>query len=181
MNFFMSEWGKHYGSMYEGSMVGKGAIVFALMGFVIARMQCSWVGEGRAKTVVEGTIRLNPQVLAAIFGESEEKIKEGIKVLTSPDPKTNLPGEEGRRLVPLGPFDYRVVNAAYYQNRKDKEAQREKTRERVKTWRASKKAQTGEFSHVRDEYIEKSSAGNTPEPVSAETSKLIDDLRKAAQ
>lgn len=148
---FMSEWGKHFGSMYEGSMVGKGAIVFALMGFIIARMQCRWIGEGRAKTVVEGTVRLNPQVLATIFGEPAEKIEDGIKVLTSPDPATNLPDEEGRRLVQIGPFDYRVVNAAHYQNRRDEAEQREKTRERVAQWRAAQNAKKTDSSTWNNE------------------------------
>jgi len=138
-------------------MVGKGAIVFALMGFIIARMQCRWIGEGRAKTVVEGTVRLNPQVLATIFGEPTEKIEEGIKVLTSPDPATNLPDEEGRRLVQIGPFDYRVVNAAHYQNKRDEAEQREKTKERVAQWRAAQKAEecsTGNNGTKRELWVD---------------------------
>src|ERR1700742_1263807 len=44
---FVSFYGKHYAGMYEGSMVGKGAIAFALMGYVIANMRVSWIGKGR--------------------------------------------------------------------------------------------------------------------------------------
>ena len=132
----MSEWGKHYGSMYEGSMVGKGAVAFALMGYIIAKMQCKWTGEGRAKVVTEGTVRLNVDILKTIFGETEDKIISGIELLCSPDPKTNRPDEDGKRLIKIGPFDYRVVNAAYYQNKKDTAEQRRKNRERVAEWRA---------------------------------------------
>ena len=131
----MSEWGKLYGKMYEGSMVGKGFAVFALMPYVISKMKCEWVGEGKVKVITTATITLNTTILAAIFGEPEEKIEKAIEILCSPDPKTSTEGEEGRRLVKIGQFDYRVVNAKVYQNQKDKEAQREKARERQQRWR----------------------------------------------
>jgi hypothetical protein len=135
----MSFYGKHFGSMYEGSMVGKGAIVFALMGYVIAKMDCRWVGEGRAKVVTEGTVRLNVEILETIFGEPSSEIQKGIDLLCAPDPKTNRPDEDGRRLVKIGTFDYRVVNAAHYQNLKNKEEQLEKNKIRMAEYRERKK------------------------------------------
>src|SRR6185503_20561610 len=53
--------GKHFASMYEGSMVGSGAAVFAVMGYVIA----NWKPDKE----VGGQIRLNTTILATIFGE----------------------------------------------------------------------------------------------------------------
>src|ERR1700722_17080090 len=135
----MSEWGKHFCSMYEGSMVGKGAMVFALMGYIIPKMQCKWVGEGRGKMVTEGTVRLNVEILSTTFGEPKEKVEQAIEFLCSPDPKSFNKQEEGRRLIKISEFDYRVVNAPYYQNKRDKEQQREKTRERVAEWRERQK------------------------------------------
>lgn len=128
-------YGKHFAGMYEGSMVGKGAIVFALMGYVISNMKCAWVGEGRAKLVTKGTITLNATVLAAVLGEAVGDVKLGIEVLCSPDPESRTKEEEGRRLVKEGEFEYRVVNAPYYQNLKNKEDEREKSKIRQQHYR----------------------------------------------
>lgn len=135
----MSQWGKHFGKMYEGSMLGKGAMVFALMGYVIAKMQCKWVGEGRAKIVTEGTVTLNLTLLHAIFGEPVDMIQKAIDALCAPDPETSTEGEEGRRLVKTGQFEYRVVNAPKYQNLRNQEEKREKNRLRQQEFRDRQK------------------------------------------
>ncbi len=58
--------GKHHASMYTGSLVGKGAEVFAVMGYVIANMKPRRAGEnGEWRMVVE----MNPKLLAFILGE----------------------------------------------------------------------------------------------------------------
>jgi hypothetical protein len=134
----MSLYGKIFGSMYQGSMVGKGAMVFALMGYVIANMRVSWVGVGRKKEVTDGFVTLNTKILAATFGEPETAIRAGIDVLTAPDPESRSKDAEGRRLLKIGEFEYRVVNAAYYQNLKDEEDQREKNRLRQQKFRDGK-------------------------------------------
>ena len=123
--------------MYEGSMVGKGAIVFALMGYVISKMECSWRGEGRAKVVTQGIVTLNPRLLHAVFGDSEEAIRAAISVLTSPDMESRSKEEEGRRLNQVGQYDYRVVNAPYYQNIKSKDDAREKAAARQRKHRSN--------------------------------------------
>lgn len=98
--------GKHYASMYRGSMVGAGAVVFALMGYVIAEQ----------KPCADGVFRLelNPKLLAFVIGESEERIREGLEFLCSADAESRTKSEEGRRLVKEGEFLYRVVNGAKY-------------------------------------------------------------------
>ncbi len=116
--------------MYEGSMVGSGAHVFAVMGYVIAH----W----RPDETVGGQVRLNPMLLATIFGETSERIQAAIDYLCAPDLKSTTPDEDGRRLVKIGQFDYRVVNASKYAAIRNSEEQREANRIRQANYRAGK-------------------------------------------
>lgn len=124
--------GKHFESMYEGSMVGAGAMVFAVMGYVIAK----WKPDKE----VGGQVRLNPALLGPILGESPASVQEAIDYLCKPDPKTSTPGEEGRRLVRIGQFDYRVVNAAKYHAMRNEEQRREQNRAAQERFRNKKQA-----------------------------------------
>jgi hypothetical protein len=111
-------YGKHYESMYDGSLVGSGSHVFAVMGYVIAKQ--------KPNREFGSVVRLNPLILAPIIGETKERIVAAIELLCAPDAKTTTPDEEGRRLVQIGPFDYRVVNGEKYrnmQNEKDRQEQ----------------------------------------------------------
>lgn len=107
--------------MYDGSMVGAGAVVFAVMGYVIARQ--------KPDREVGSQIRLNPMLLAAILGEPQEDVERAVEYLCSPDPKTTTPGHEGRRLVKLGQFEYQVVNGAKYRAIRNEEERRTQCRE----------------------------------------------------
>ncbi len=129
-------YGKHFASMYEGSMVGAGSHVFALMGYVVA----NW----RPDSVVGGQVRLNPTLLATIFGESEERVQEAIDYLCAPDLKSTTPGNEGRRLIKVGQFDYKVVNAAKYFAIRNEEEKREANRIRQAKHRKKGKPLPGE-------------------------------------
>lgn len=122
--------GKHFASMYEGSMVGSGTHVFAVMGYVIAHQ--------RPDPVVGGQVRLNPVLLSTIFGESVVRIQEAIDYLCAPDQRSTTPDEEGRRLVKIGQFDYRVVNAAKYIAIRTEEERREANRIRQAKHRQKK-------------------------------------------
>jgi hypothetical protein len=113
-------YGKHFASMYEGSMIGAGSHVFAVMGYVIAH----W----RPDKDVGGQVRLNPDLLCHIIGEPVERIHEAIEYLTSPDQKSTTPVESGRRLIKIGQFDYRVVNAMKYHEIQSEESKREANR-----------------------------------------------------
>lgn len=112
--------GKHFASMYTGSMVGAGAVVFALMGYVIANQ--------RPDRIAGAQVELNPKLLATILGEPEDKVRQAIEFLCSPDPHSRSKDEEGRRLIRLGEFDYRVVNGPHYRKILDEEARREYNR-----------------------------------------------------
>lgn len=135
-------YGKHFSSMYEGSMVGAGSHVFALMGYVIANQ--------KPDKQVGAQVRLNPVLLATIFGEKEDLVQDAIDFLCAPDPKSTTPAEGGRRLVKIGQFDYRVVNGAKYLAIRNEEARREQNREaqRRKREKEQGKALPGEKAYV---------------------------------
>src|ERR1700690_4578097 len=99
-------YGKHFKSMYSGSLVGAGAPAFAVLGYVISNMV--------PHPSVGAQVELNPKLLAFIIGEPEEVIEKAIEKLCAPDPHSRTKEEEGRRLIRLGEFDYRVVNGAKY-------------------------------------------------------------------
>ena len=127
-------WRKHYRSMYEGSMVGAGATVFALMGYIIGTQEYD-------RTRGCFVAHLNPILLSAILGEPVEKIRKAIDYLCSKDPNSKSKAEDGRRLVQCeqGSVEYRVVNGGKYQDRRDYEARREQNREAQARFRSKRK------------------------------------------
>ena len=114
-------YGKHFASMYERSMVGSGAIVFAVWGYVIANQE--------PDKAVGSQVTINPAVLAAILGEPQDAVERAIIRLCSPDPKSTTKKEEGRRLIKIGEFDYQVVNGRKYLKIRDEDARRAQNRD----------------------------------------------------
>ena len=98
-------YGKHFAKMYEGSMVGAGSHVFAVWGYCISHADPA-----------SHTVSLNPQLLAAILGESAEQVKHAITFLTQPDPDSRCKEFDGARLVQDSGFQYFVVTHEYYRN-----------------------------------------------------------------
>lgn len=117
--------------MFEGSMYGKGAIMFAVWSYVIAHMQ----PDKEVGTQVE----LNPEKLAHTLGENESDVVKAIDRLCAPDPKSRTPDEGGRRLIRLSQFDYRVVNGAKYRAIRDEEKRREQNRQAQAKFREKNK------------------------------------------
>lgn len=113
-------YGKHYSTMYSGSMFGCGAINFALMGFVLSNF--------RASKEHGATVELNPRMLAAIFGEPVKEIDKAIAFLCAADSESRTKTEDGRRLVRLGEFEFRVVNGAKYRAQRDEDNRRDQNR-----------------------------------------------------
>ena len=113
-------YGKQFDSMYCGSMVGKGFAVFSLMGYVIANM--------KPDKTVGFQVDLNSKILATVFGELEEKIVQAIEFLCAPDPHSRTPAEDGRRLMSVGQYSYRVVNGVMYDKIRNEEDRREQNR-----------------------------------------------------
>ena len=115
--------------MFTGSMVGAGAPVFAVMSYVISHQKMDKTSGFE--------VELNTKLLQTMIGEPEEVIQKAVDYLCAPDPKTTTEGEEGRRLVRIGAFSYRVVNGLHYHNIKTAEDLREKNRERQAKYRAA--------------------------------------------
>lgn len=133
--------GKHHASMYTGSLVGKGAEVFAVMGYVIANMKPRRMGAARDGSTWRMVVEMNPKLLAFILGEEEETITQAIEVLCAPDPDSRTKDEDGRRLVKVGQFDYVVVNGRKYRGGRDPQIRREQNRESQARFREKKKIQ----------------------------------------
>lgn len=130
-------YGKIFETMYSGSMVGKGSPMFAVWGYVIANMKPERVAEGRA---FGAHVELNAKLLAFILGEKEEVVRGVIKRLCSPDPESRSKEEQGRRLIQLGEFDYRVVNGEHYRKLRTAEERREYQRQKQAEYRAKRKS-----------------------------------------
>lgn len=125
-------YGKHFASMYTGSMVGMGPVAFSVWGYVIAHM----VPDKEVGAQVE----LNPDFLSRIIGDTTpEQIEEAIIKFCAPDKKSRTPDHEGRKLIRLGQFDYQVVNGAKYRDIKKQENRRKQNREAQKRWRDKQK------------------------------------------
>src|SRR5690349_10469490 len=126
-------WGKHFASMYTGSMYGAGAVVFAVWGYVIATM--------RPDRRVGAQVELNPKLLSSILGEPESEVESAIGKLCAPDPESRTKEADGRRLIRLGQFDYQVVNGATYGLIRNEEHRREYQRLKQKEYRDKKRMQ----------------------------------------
>ena len=122
--------GKIFESLYTGSMRGAGSVVFAVWGYVIANQ--------KPDRAVGAQVELNPEILAFLIGETEENIAEAIAYLCAPDPKSNSPNEDGRRLIKIGTRSYRVVNGPKYLSIRNEEERRENNRTAQAVSRARK-------------------------------------------
>ena len=116
-------YGKYFASCFTGSMSGAGVSVFAVWGYVIAHC-------------VDGQVELNPRVVAAMIGTTEEEVVKAIAYLEAPDPNSRSKSEDGRRLVREGMFAYRVVNHAAYRRVRDENDRREYNRNKQAESRA---------------------------------------------
>lgn len=128
--------GKHFASMYSGSMVGSGALTFAVWGYVIAHM----VPDGVAGSM---SVELNPKLLGPILGEPVKDVQAVIEKLCGPDAESRSKEEGGRRLVRLGQFDYRVVNGMKYREMRDQENRRRQLREAQERFRVRQRPRPG--------------------------------------
>lgn len=135
-------YGKSFSSKYSGSMVGKGFAIFAIWDYVIANM--------KPDKEIGAQLELNPILLAATFGEKQELIEKAIRALCAPDPDSRTKTEQGRRLVKMGQFCYRVVNGKKYMEIRTQEELQSANRERQAIFRAKNKVKLpGEDSAMK--------------------------------
>ena len=117
--------------MYEGSMIGLGSPVFAVWGYVLGNQMLD-------KATQSFQVSLNPKLLSFIIGEKETVIEKAIQTLCAPDPKSRTKDEDGKKLVRLGEYEYRVVNGMKYFLIKNLEEKRAYDREAKAKERANK-------------------------------------------
>ena len=109
-------YGKHFETMYTGSMFGAGSDVFAVWGYVIAHTQ-------------QSEVELNPRYLAAVIGAPVEAMERAVAKLCEPDPGSRSKEQDGRRLIQTGQFSYRVVNHDKYRTFRNEDDRRTYNRE----------------------------------------------------
>lgn len=114
-------YGKIFPEMYSGSMYGAGVHVFAVFPWMLAHKDS------------RGHVEVNPVRVAAELGATKEQIESALEYLMRPDPDSRSPDEQGRRIVRIGQFEYRLVNHAKYKikgrSRDRTEYMRERKRE----------------------------------------------------
>lgn len=96
---------KIFPDMFRGSMYGAGLHVFATWTWALAHKD------------EQGFVEMNARLVAAELGAEIEQIEQAIAYLTAPDPDSRSPEENGRRMVKVSQFGYRVVNHGKYRNR----------------------------------------------------------------
>ena len=119
-------YGKHFESMYEGSMYGAGIAVFAVWGFVISHTHHS-------------RVELNPKKLADTLGGTVDEVAGAIEFLEKPDPSSRFKGQEGRRLIKEGQFQYFVPSWAEYQKIRSENDRREYQKLKQREYREKKR------------------------------------------
>jgi hypothetical protein len=122
-------YGKHFKSMYTGSMFGAGPVVFAVWGYAISH-----------RHFITNTIELHPIMLAAAIGCEQKDINDAIDYLCSPDPQSRSKAEGGRRLIKTGEYLYLVVNGPTYSGMRNEDERREYNRKRMNSLRKTRAA-----------------------------------------
>lgn len=128
-------YGKVFASMYEGSLVGAGPIVFSVWTYALAKAEPQFSEQ---KMVVT----LNPVILASAIGQTTpEEVRKAIAFLCAPDPHSRSPAEGGKRLLQVAPLDYLIVNGWKYREMRHQQSRRESNRLAQSRWRQKQRAQ----------------------------------------
>jgi hypothetical protein len=145
--------GKHFESMYEGSMRGSGSAFFAVWGYVISHMRPSH--EHGA------TVELNTEIIGFLIGENVEVVEQQIARMCNPDPKSRTKDEEGRKLVKIGEYLFRVVNGAKYRAIRNAEKRKEQVREAQQRYRSKRAVPHGTQLKGEAAFLKAEQAGAT--------------------
>jgi uncharacterized phage protein (TIGR02220 family) len=107
----------------------------------------------------DGLVNKTPEAIARRTAVPLEIVDEQLRKLMAPDPKSNTPDCDGRRLVPIEegkPWGWRIVNYKKYRNIKSSDELRAQTRDRVAAFRERKRA-------VAEENQEPAADPNSPD------------------
>ena len=110
-------YGKHFVSMYTGSMVGAGLNVFAVWGYAIAN-------------VVKSRVELNPKLLSLLLGCDEQEVVDAMDYLCCPDTKSRSKDHDGRRLIKEGEYQYFLPTYEAYRKILNEDERREYNRQK---------------------------------------------------
>jgi hypothetical protein len=164
-------YGKIFESMFKGSMMGAGPSVMSAWSYAIAHQKPT-----RSGGVFEMVVELNPELMAFQIGDKLENVLGALKYLCSPDKKRPGQEEDGRRMVHLGGYLYRVVNGVKYREIRDAEERKAQLREAQRKHRAkkmkSKGPLPGELLHKKAE-----AAGASPEQLQAMVEATLPEAR----
>lgn len=117
--------GKFFASTWTGSMCGAGAHVFSVWAYALSTSDA------------DGCVELNPAFMAPIIGMSRDDVQRALDYLLSPDPMSRSQEEGGRRLMPDGAFQYKIVTYPKYRAIRNEEARKDSNRRASKKYRAS--------------------------------------------
>lgn len=117
----MAGYGKIFDSIYDGSLADDWrALVTMQQLIVLANAQ--------------GEIDMSAGAIARRTGIPREIIDHGLAVLSTPDPDSRTPDDDGRRIVlldPARPWGWRLVNHRLYRALLSREEKRQADRERI--------------------------------------------------
>lgn len=120
-------YGKLFASTFTGSLYGKGPTLISVWAWIIANTKF-------------GSVEINPALVSQSIGLSIGEVESALECLSSPDPKSRSPAEEGRRIVREGMYQWRVVNHESYRQIRHEDDRREYNRLKKQEERARKKA-----------------------------------------
>lgn len=118
-------WGKFYAKTFTGSMFGAGLNVFAVWGYAIANARPP-----------EGDVELNPKLLSALLGGTEEDVKKAIEYLSQPDKDSRSPNHYGKRIIKISQFNYKLVNFVEHRAGAGEEERKRYHREKQRLYRS---------------------------------------------
>lgn len=160
-------YGKMFSRMYQGSMVGAGSHVFAVWGYCIATAEPE-----------SHVVDLNPVLLSAIIGDSEERINQAIEYLCRPDPASHNKEHEGRRLLPTTGFEYFLVSHEQYRNMTNNEDLRAYFRDKKREQRGKSKTVLDSLGQSQDSASASASVSVSEEGGVGETANIIELTRQ---
>lgn len=91
----------------------------------------------------DGVVDMTLEAISRRTNVPLDKVTEAVAAFCAPDPRSNTPDEEGRRLLPIDqqkPWGWQIVNYHHYRAIRDEEARREYHREYRRKEREAKRA-----------------------------------------
>jgi uncharacterized phage protein (TIGR02220 family) len=136
-------YGKIFEEIFDSSLMVKGGpmATYVFMSMIVLADE-------------NGLLKLSPQALGRRIGLKDgqgqfiqwQEFYESLKILEADDPESNLPAENGRRLIPLGEITdgeenrgWWIVNYEFYREKASRFDKRLKTKERVQRFRERQK------------------------------------------